>query len=146
MKTKTFFVLCLFIGMATFRLSAQPDLTKSFAMKETWMLWTPVFCDGQVIDYVSGIVEANSVYHFAGGILLWATISSHGEVTGQSGEVFKVMEKDRNIFPLGIDPYHINLKGDQGNHYILSLIYDFANDPAGEHMTVLKAVCVHNGK
>jgi hypothetical protein len=80
----------LVLGLTSSRLSAQiPDGTKSVTVKETWTLWTPVFCDGQQINYVTGVVEASRVYQFVGGILIWSNISSQGEVPGQSSEILR---------------------------------------------------------
>ena len=45
MKTKTFFVVCLLLGIGLTQLSAQkPDVTKTFSYTVEQGYWAPVYC------------------------------------------------------------------------------------------------------
>jgi hypothetical protein len=155
MKTKKFLLLCLFIGIGMTKLYAQdwppfvpPDGTKSmtFSSVWTWGYSTPVYCNNMQVDYVTGTAYAHCVWHYVGGVYVWARVSSHGVATGESGEVFKVQETDKEIESPLNRYLHVNLIGDRGSHYILFITWDLVNDPSMENPIVSKAVCVHSGK
>ena len=65
MKTKTFFILCLIIGMATTRLFSQ-NKTVQFKVKDA-EYHTYVFCDGVQVDFLSGTARLHVVYHLKDG-------------------------------------------------------------------------------
>jgi len=79
MKTKTFFLICLFLGIGLFRLSAQvfPPVVKgtksvAFTMEWDWIggYFTPVYCPNEQgvlvpVDEVTGSVIRLSGSNFA---------------------------------------------------------------------------------
>ncbi len=54
MKAKVFLFVCLFIGIATFSVNAQDKANK---VDQGWFsstYWSPVYCDGEVVDELEG--------------------------------------------------------------------------------------------
>jgi hypothetical protein len=133
--------------MGLTQLSAQwpdtlPSGTKSITFVVEWNIFTPVFCDGQQVDYLQGTAIAHCQWHFKNGNYVGATVNSHGTATGMYGEEFKIQEKDKEIEAKGINPWHINLIGNMGHHYIGDITWDFVNDPNMENLIIGKALCL----
>jgi hypothetical protein len=145
MKTKTFLLLCLLSGIGLAQLSAQSD-TKSISYSEEWSwgYFTPVYCNGVQVDYVTGYPIAHVTAHFVDGTPVSSNVITHGEVYGEHGEVFKLSELDKNY--IGGTTWHFNLRGNLGNHYMGTVIWDWINDPYMANLVIDKAVCVENGK
>ena len=140
MKTKTLFLLCLFLGIGFTQLSAQSEVVEL-----TWDYWNPCFCDGEQVDYVIGTAEGHCVFHYDNdGNLVWGNYKVRGEGTNEDGETFKIKEKDKFDFVSGIMTFHYNLKGDEGTHYIGSASWDVYNDPNGENIVVHNSSCPDN--
>lgn len=128
MKTKTFLLLCLFLGIGLTQLSAQtfPEGTKSVSFVDIYYCpLMPVTCGGTIVDYLEGTIEgAHWIVHFnAGkstpdfGNFQWQRCQARGELTGTSGEVFEVKAVAcLNLLKAGLTT-EINylLKGDRGN-------------------------------
>jgi len=140
MKTKTLLVFCLITGMAITRLCAQ-----SYQYKGETEWWTPVVCNGVEIDQLTGSnLYIHQIEHYKAGGLQWINVQVHGEITSSSGEVFQVLE----IIKVGHFPqpwmlfWHDNLRGSEGNHYIMFFELNW-NDEIPT-ITCTKAVCPGN--
>jgi hypothetical protein len=146
MKTKTIFILCLLIGIATVQVYSQPDNKKQNGAVSTWVedfdFYTPVICNGVFTDYIGGILTMHYVDHWVNGV--WQSFDRHisGEATGLTDEVFKFSANNKFYFTSDpqIFTWHCNLKGDQGNHYIMDFTIENGK------FTIDKAVCLENGK
>ena len=90
MKTKTFILACLFLGIGFTQLSAQ-----SIVVNTTWDYWCPIYCDGVQVDYLTGTAIAHCVFHYdANGDLVWGNYTIRGEATSDyTGEDFSIKEK-----------------------------------------------------
>ena len=127
MKTKVILLSCLFIGIATLSVNAQDKANNS---DQGWVVGTyysPVFCDGEMVDYLEGgEIRVHFVFRmFKNGSVLAKEIDQiKGTVTSESGEVFKIRETDKYEYVNGwVLTWHYNLIGDQGTHYIGTLTY-----------------------
>jgi len=142
MKTKTFFILFLLLGIITTQLSAQngKDGTGSVSAKSEWdgyYIDIPVNCGGEEIERLTGFVTFHRVLHFQNGILIFATFQYSGEVTSaKTQEVFKVKDIFKADEIAWYSTGHCNLIGDKGTHYILTYIYDLDTDI----FTIIKCV------
>ena len=140
MKTKTLFLLCLLLGFGFTQLSAQ---SVNYTME--WEYWTPIYCGGVQVDYVTGTATAHVVEHYTDGELVWLKMHSCGEVTSESGEVFTIHnDQTKEDMTEGICTYHFNLDGEDGTHYIGSFTWDWINDPYMENMVIEQSVCIGN--
>jgi len=141
MKTKTFLLLCLFLGIGLTQLSAQKGQDGSTGSYSEWYTATwldPVFCDGVQVDMLDCTVTVHHKAHFLKGD--WLTcfiqtsgtavsvgfIDENGNKIGGTGEVFEIKEigkQDNNI--TGdvwncVANLHFNARGNKGTHYIVS--------------------------
>jgi hypothetical protein len=145
MKTKTFFILLLIIGMASTQLSAQTKNHNSAGANVVWMTeqyWgAPVYCGGVDVNFLEGYLTFHYVFHNQSMHLV-----IHGEVkSARDGEVFKLCDIEKSGYSPIPDnvTWHVNLKGNEGNHYIL----DCTIDPDYPYQVIVsKAVCLENGK
>jgi|LGVF01.2.fsa_nt_gb hypothetical protein len=96
----------------------------------------PLYCDDQVVDYLSGDLESHWIWHVEDGKYVWLKIIWNGTLTSEfTGEIFKVKEfnKLQNIegavywWQLESYDLHYNIKGDMGSHYIGSGYVDIEN-------------------
>jgi hypothetical protein len=150
MKTKTFLLLCLLLGIGLTRLSAQ---TKSYPFRvsltsEDVYLENPVYCDvnGEEVDRLAlDYFDAHGVKHYQNGIFVfqWGKMSgqAHSLVTE---EVFTYKEIDKAIASETTYRATFNLIGNQGHHYIQTLIIDNDDMDLILHPEVIKAICVVN--
>ena len=138
MKTKFFFLVFLFIGIGLTRLSAQNNDTKSVQYKAELGYYTPVYCGGEMVNYLQGLVIFHIIDHASNGNLQWEIAQAKGEATGLNGEIFELIEIDKFEPSTGIFVWHFNLRGDSGSHYIGSLSYNYST---GEFI-VGKAICL----
>ena len=116
------------------------DLTRTILYYEPELgYWSPVYCDGIMVDELMGIVEAKIVAHYKDGELMWYMYHMNGEVTsGINGEVFAVHEADKITSKNGpLYTYHFNLVGNMGTHYINTGTLDMNTWT----ITVGKSVC-----
>ncbi|MEN8115821.1 MAG: hypothetical protein ABFS16_02520 [Bacteroidota bacterium] len=141
MKTKIFLLVCLFMGIAVTQIYAQDKANNAVQGWAVGTYWTPVFCDGEMVDYLeNGEIRIHFVYRlFKKGDLIFKEIDQiKGTVTSRSGEVFKIRETDKWSYAgQWIVTWKYNLIGNQGTHYIGTLTYNYAT---GE-LTVGKTVC-----
>lgn len=135
MKTKALFLVCLLLGIAYSQSYAQtwppepPSGNQSLTLSMDWPYYTEVYCDGELVDILTGTVTLHCTLHFEDGVYMWGKYSLHGEAIGQDGEVFKIKEKDVEYFPLALYDVHYNLKSNLGNHYIAHITFDFSVEP-----------------
>lgn len=147
MKTKNFFLLCLLLGMALTQLSAQNDQngTGSVSMRFEDMDYhpfdIPVYCDGVLVDEITDFqLDWHYVTHYQKGTQVFCRVQLFGEGYGRiSNEYFEVNEivSQEDISWTGIE--HLNLKGDEGTHYIVTLSFE------GFTPTPIRAVCNKKG-
>jgi hypothetical protein len=146
MKTKTFFLICLLLGIGLTRLSAQNGqngTTGSYSERYSWTFDIPVFCNGQQVDLLTGELEWHHKAHFQNGDWLTCFVQLFGEAVsvgfidangnkiGGTGEVFDVQaigKQDNNIQPDGTWDWvvimHANVQGNMGSHYIGTFSWD----------------------
>jgi hypothetical protein len=143
MKTKTFILLCLFLGIGLTQLSAQSYVngTGSISYYGVWNdYYVPVYSpDGDQVDLLMGPVTYHILDYYKNWEWVWRKIEysgeilsvgfedSYGETIGGTGEVFSI--KDIWKFdPLSaIGPGHYNARGNQGSHYLIKYIWDETN-------------------
>lgn len=138
MKAKVFLMVCLFIG-AMMTVQAQDKSNRAIQGWTEGTYYSPVFCDGVMVDYLEGgAIRVHYVYRYKDGNFFKEVDKIKGEVTSQSGEIFKIRETDRTYFT---DHWYLtwkyNLIGSEGTHYIGTLTYSYFT---GE-ITVGKTVC-----
>lgn len=149
MKTKTFLLLCLLLGMAMTQVSAQkkPSGSHNVPLFYTWAeYWAPVYCGGVLVDQLVGSMS----YHLSqycistpdGDVTVWGIQVFSGTATSStgSGEVFTVHEVDKYYGPnldSNMITWHGNYVGNQGHHYHMWIHMDALT---GE-ITVEKAIC-----
>ena len=97
MKRKFFLLpFCLFLGAASFQLSAQDVHSKARQFWTTGTFYTPVWCDGVMVDYVEGNVRVHWIYFGEPGNWEWDIQQIKGVATSLiTGAVFKYKEIDR---------------------------------------------------
>ncbi|MGD0757015.1 MAG: hypothetical protein ABR927_18355 [Bacteroidales bacterium] len=161
MKTKTLLLLCLFFGIGLTQLSAQELILKYNMSKDgTGTLQIrinynfgeyaiPVFCDGQQVDLLIGSATFRGVHRYKN----WVFQGANDEFFGGdlhstiSDEVFKFIEKDHTgeftLVPGDLTPYGIlrvdyNINGNEGHHYIGTLLWDIH---AQTYTSSVKAIC-----
>ena len=158
MKSKTFILICLFLGIGLIRLSAQNSNSQLTRAYQGWFAngWgCPVFCDDDLInpvDELEGIFQEHCVDVVKNDNWLREVAQLKGEATStKTGEVFRVNELDK-IIPLpGANNMigcswisRTNLSGNMGHHYVVFLTISVSRDAEGFiHITYVvdKAVC-----
>ncbi len=149
-KFVLFFSLLLVTGLLAINhadaLNNQKDNgNKSVVTTVEWTdYWQPIYCNGVMIDYLTGTVTVHNIELYKNGINIGGNSHVYGEVTSNNGtgEVFKLHENDKGDWIQGTVTWHFNLKGNMGSHYIGSMTWDLVT---GE-ITVHKAMCVGNKK
>lgn len=154
MKTKTFLLLCLLLGIGTTQLSAQSNdknINRSYAY---WFEiptggMFPVSCDGVDVDWLYYGTNLHVVAHVQNGVFQWQIFEAKWEATSSTGEIFKGKEFDKLIITSGepsIDisapaygTWRANLQGNMGSRYQLTFAVDYTS---GEFkVTLIKAHC-----
>ena len=157
MKTKTFFVLWLLLGIALNQLHAQwPDApnnkngTGVVVVNRVWV------CDHSNVFYfwndapialtsLSGSTDAHIEYFFKNGIRQYAKYQVRGEVQSDNPpfENFKLRENgtDYDREDPGFSTLKFNFIGDQGSHYIIA-----ATTFWGGPFTIDKYIFLESGK
>jgi len=134
MKTKTFLLLCLLLGIGLTQLSAQNgnNGTGTITYYKTVECYILVENNGEVIAEITGDIEYFWRKHFVNGEIKWLKASCQGELTDKyTNEVFWLNELNKSIDPFDFDTFdgyfwvHDNIKGDQGSHYILQILWNY---------------------
>ncbi len=153
MKTKTFLLLSLLLGIGLTQLSAQNN--QNGTGTDVWYLnnaigWgCPVYCDGVEVDYLWGIGSANVIDHFQFGIWQWETIEIKGIGRNLAGDKFSFSEQDKFYYSHKLGDYtwtsHDNIKarGEHNTLYNISLIINYY-DP--NFYVVKNATCTGNSE
>ena len=153
MKTKTFFMLCLLLGIGSTQLYAQlqyPDpyahnkhgtgATITTGGSEYWV-WVPVFCNEEFVGLLSVDYTVHYLDHWKDGNWISYVISVQGEAKSEAtGEIFEFNEQIKEYgmtTPPWILSWKLNLRGDKGSHYIMSVSWDITNDI----FTIDKGLC-----
>lgn len=139
MKTRIILLLCLFVGITWTQATAQDNANNAEQGWFTSTYWSPVYCDGELVDELSGgELRVHYVYRYKNGMFFKEIDQLKGKVTSQTGEVFEIRETDKYFkTDYWYVTWHYNLMGDRGNHYVGWITYCFFN---GE-ITVGKTVC-----
>jgi hypothetical protein len=139
MKTKTFLLLCLFLGIGLTQLSAQNGTNGTGATSWDYYwdsYYVPVYTpDGVQVDLLVGPVNVHFIDYFKNGVFIWRKAQYSGEIVsvgfdvngvkiGGTGEVFRIKDIWKFDALSGIGPGQFNAKGNQGSHYIISYIWD----------------------
>ena len=141
MKTKTFLLICLFLGIGIARLSAQTDVYKWSEVTGQW----PLTCDGITVEVLDCTGTLTWLSHDekdkVTGEKRWAWVKAHFKWTATStitGEVFKATEKDPGIevynpvtgdYIKEVGFWHAIIKGNMGSHY--NITYSYSYDQQG---------------
>jgi hypothetical protein len=131
MKTKTFLLLCLFLGIGLLQLSAQNGKngtgTVVYDFYVEHIVSLPVVCDGAVIDGLSAAgFTVRVVQHFENGEFVWIhnylkDIEFTSDLTNEVFN-FKAIEK---YYPLTMQDYiNYDAIGTRGSHYSMHLHWD----------------------
>jgi hypothetical protein len=152
MKTKTFLLLCLFLGIGLTKTSGQlfpppPDnktFTGSIVVVQPMDYLIPVYLevgDETALDYLAGPGTAHFVYKYHKGVLITADYTWKSSelqfVFGTSDEVFKVSDvgkqdiyeiiSDDPLIPIidGYSFFKVNIIGNKGTHYKTTATFDW---------------------
>lgn len=162
MKTKTFLLLCLFLGIGLTQLSAQPDPpdnkhgTGTVVGSGTYynVEWY-VVCNNELTDILRGTLYSNYEVHFIKGNFVFANHHCTGEAVsvgftdengvkiGCTGEAFKIIDIPHKYDPTWEFQYEvINCLGNVGTHYLMTIAWNNATwEP-----TVVKSICPGSNK
>jgi hypothetical protein len=152
MKTKTFFILCLFLGIGLTQLSAQPDNkhgTGSVAYDYPNLGWIAgVLCEGVQADLIEGSGDAHVVDHYTNGVMDWEIINFSGTgISDWTGETFTFSEQDKNWIPKPGDwMVSTHVKGNKGSLYYISWVGIWTGNDEDFTWTLKNASCTGNAK
>lgn len=134
MKTRTLFILCLLMGFAATRLSAQSG--KGEGNKTQVYDWpvpamvviTEVICDGVTVDMLTNEEPflLQIVEHYKNGELTsWNYhLNNIKFISTWTDEVFSFQGTERGSLIGGLDYTFGNMIGNNGSHYIMKLTLD----------------------
>lgn len=131
MKTKTFLLLILFLGIGWTQLNAQKwnNGTTVTTQSGVWNGYeVPVYCDGTMVDDLTGTVNYLNYIFWKDGNWVREIHYIWGEVQSTKPplfEVFKVFEIDHCIAATGIDKFKVYLIGNKGSNYAGTFLYYF---------------------
>ena len=136
MKTKTFLLIGLFLGMGLIQISGQfvipppPDnktQTGSIPVTMPYEYWIPIFLeDGSYLDDLVGPGTLHMVFKYHKGKLITMDYTWKSDelrfVNGTSDEVFKVMDVGKQVAftndaLTGFSVFRVNIIGNQGTRY-----------------------------
>ena len=137
MKTRTFLILCLLMGFAAIRLSAQSG--KGEGNKTQVYDWpvpamvviTEVICDGVTVDVLTNAEPfiLKCVDHYKNGE--WTSYNYHLNnvkfISTWTDEVFRFQGTERGSFIGGLDYTFGNMIGNKGSHYVMKLTINISD-------------------
>jgi hypothetical protein len=133
------------IGITMTMVSAQSsEMGKPRSYSYTKVLYSffPVYCNNVLVETFIGYLNYHNIDHYKNGVGEWGINLCEGEFTSKTGEVFRVNELDRYSIPMEeMHASNINLVGNEGTHYILSIKWW---DSGWNNFTVDKAICIEN--
>jgi hypothetical protein len=134
MKTKVFFLFCLFLGIGLTQLSAQngKDGTGTIKYDFSFANWYgPVFCEGVIVDFIYCPILEGKVYeHYRHGELIRGInqVKDLIVTSVNTNEVFKLEAGfDHWNLTKGYDNFHGNLIGNKGNNISFNIKFDLSN-------------------
>jgi hypothetical protein len=124
MKTKTFFFICLLLGIVTTKLSAQTVN----AIEPKWFdHYLEIFCNGVQVDYLKNEgYDLRQSTHYKDGNYTWRTgkVNNLIYISEWTDEVFKVQVKDGWNMKDNLYQNRTNVIGNKGSHYIIEIVCD----------------------
>jgi hypothetical protein len=145
MKIKTFLLLYFIIGIAMSKVSAQNseiEKNHSYSYTKEQFSFFPVYCNNDLVETFYGNLNYHIIDHYKNGVKEFSINMCEGEFISKNDEVFLVNELDKYSIPtVGIVTSNVNLVGNEGTHYILSITW---NAWPRQDFTIDKAVCLEN--
>ena len=129
-KNLLFLIICLFLGAGLNQLSAQnlEPSGNSFWLEQNWS--TRVYCDGIWVDVIYGYMKVHAVDIYKDGEYVRQIVHAHGEaISWVTGEKFKYKEVGKWYPNEEISTWRYNLPGEDGSHYIGTLVIDMGVSP-----------------
>jgi hypothetical protein len=151
MKTKTFLLMFLFMGIGITQLSAQwwplpPNgKTGTISYYEEWDGYSiPVYIDGVLVDELTGTVNIHNVLFIQNGVPVHVTQHMYGEIQSSNPpyEVFEVSDMSHVLYAADIFTFRTTVIGNFGTHYIMNFSYD----PNIGEITPVKTMVVGKNK
>lgn len=131
MKTKAFFLVCLFLGFGLMQVTAQNgnDATRSVVYYFPHAdFYTDIWCDGVFIDWIVGEGTGHVVDHYRNNLLQWTDFHYSGTATGLHGDIYEFSEIDKfNLPKQDVWTCHTHLKADNKAIYNLDLIINMSD-------------------
>jgi hypothetical protein len=147
MKTKTFLLLCLFLGIGLMQLSAQKGQNGNGTSPSWWYdePWEAILFneDGEEIDVLTGYVSIHWIDHYENYILTRSDYQLSGTLISQkTGEIFKFKEIGKQTAyswePItGFAWFTARAVGDHQSHLMMEFICDFST----MEFTIVKISC-----
>ncbi|WP_340110734.1 hypothetical protein [Maribellus mangrovi] len=142
MKSLMLFIASFLVVIAfSTNVEGQEKSQRAFQGWSVSTYWSPIYCDGEMVDFLEGgTLRIHYLYHYVHGKFMKQIVQIKGEVTSDTGEVFKISERDL-YYPDDetITVYwKYNLRGNWGTHYIGELAADYFT---GEIVWIGKSVC-----
>ena len=147
MKTKTFLLLCLFVGVGMTQVSAQKGMQGNGTLSSWWYEepWeATLFNDKEeVLDVLTGTVSIHWIDHYENWVLTRSDYQLSGILTSENtGEVFKFKEVGKQTAyswePItGFAWFTARAVGDHQSHLMMEFICDFST----MEYTIVKISC-----
>jgi hypothetical protein len=151
MKTKTFLLICLFLGIGMRQLSAQlppiiPDGTKSIVWTFPWP-WVENISCGDYEDVLEGVITFHETDLFKNGVITRGENHGDGTLTNANGDEFEIHINFKGEAPVDAFgnymnyTFHYNIVGENG-----AIFVGAASMTQDGVFTIEKAVCPDDGK
>jgi len=137
------------MGMAVTQLSAQNGQNGTGSVSEIWLSMEnpfpiPVSCNGIQVDMITDFLcDWHVVSHYQKGIYVFCRVQCFGDAYSESGEHFDVKEIVKQDYIGSKGTVHLNLRGDEGSHYIVTIGYDWSS--GNMVFTPIRGVCAGKG-
>jgi hypothetical protein len=146
MKTKVFFLICLFAGIGFTQIMAQSQPFRVSLTSEDVYLENPVYCDvnGEEVDRLAlDYFDAHGVQHYKDGefVFQWGKMSGQAHSL-KTNEIFVYKEMDKALASETTYRATFNLIGNNWHHYIQVLVIENEYIDYILHPEVIKAICI----